>query len=380
MRRSLLLLMLLLNSPIFLPHIGAQPGGAGTGDIPEYATGFSIDATEAGGVLTVHEPWPGGAPIRYLLIPRDEGASSRGIAMEEYEAVIETPIRSIVTLSTTYLPHLASLGLLDTLAAVDRESYVYTDQVRRLLERGSVLEVGNSDALDVERLLAIDPDLVMTSALGPEDPVITALERADIPVVINADWLETSPLGRAEWIRFVAALYDAEDEAEELFQGVTRRYREARRLLAAAQERPTVLLNAPYRGEWAVPAGDSYMAQLVADAGGEYLWSDTEGTGSIFLDLEEVFAVAGEAEYWLNLGFRWRRRADVARSDTRLTQFAAYRSGAMYHYNRRVREDGANDFWESGAGRPDILLRDIGRILHPELMEDHDLYYYRKLR
>ena len=339
---------------------------------PEYATRYSVERDGDVTILSVLEPWPGGEPIRYALVPRGSGLSRPGV-----EATIEVPVRTVVSLSSTYIPHLDSLELLDRLVGVDRRSYIYNQEVRRRIDDGEILEVGDIDSLDMERLLAARPEMIMASALSEED--LLRLSRPGFPVVVNADWLETSPLGRAEWIRFLSLFFEKSEEAQRIHQRIAAEYEETRNRLAQATERPTLLANAPYRGEWAVPAGESYLATLFEDAGADYLWSETEGTGSVFRSLEEVFARAREAEFWVNLGFRWSSREDVRAVDPRLAEFRAFHEGSMYHYNRRVRPGGANDFWESGAARPDIVLADLGRIFHPELLGDHELYYYRRI-
>lgn len=352
------------------------PGATAQGLSPSYAEGFRVEVEGDRRLLEILQPWPGGEPLRYLLC---DGESADPLPPAGVDGVISVPVRSIVSLSSTYIVHLEALGLLDRLVAVDRRSSIYSSAVRELISEASVMEVGSAEGLDVERLVVAEPGLVMTSALGAEDATLSRLERASLPALVNGDWLESSPLGRAEWIKLFGVLFDREREAAKRFDEIVGRYESIRGRLAEAGERPQVLLNAPYQGSWALPAGESYMARLLEDAGARYPWGDTSGTGSLFLDLEEVFARAGGSDYWVNLGFGWRTLEDVVSADPRLASFDPYSTGRMYHYNRRVREDGANDFWESGAARPDLILADLGGIFHPQLMGDHELHYYRRL-
>lgn len=370
---------LLRAAPSLLPlllYLVLPPAAQSTPVEPTYATGFRVEAEGTTRILTIERPWPGGAPLRYALI---EGGTGESPDLPEVDGVIETPVRTVVSLSSTYIAHLETLDLLDRIVAVDRRSSIYSGRVRRLIDEGKVEEVGVAERLEVETVIDLSPELVITPALGREDVTLRALDRAGVPALVNADWLETTPLGRAEWVKLFGLLFGREEEATSRFEEVRRGYQETLDRLADGQRGPKVLVNAPYNGSWALPAGESYMARLLADAGADYPWSETPGTGSIFLDLEEVFARAADAEVWVNLGFGWRTPRDVVSADPRLASFAPYRSGRMYHYNRRVREDGANDFWESGAARPDRILADLGRIFHPDLISDHEFHYYRPL-
>jgi iron complex transport system substrate-binding protein len=277
---------------------------------------------------------------------------------------------------------LADLEVLDRVVAVDTIDWIYNRDIRARYSEGELVQVGSGADIDVERIISLEPDVVLMSPAGPDDPAIERLHGAGIPALAYADWREQSPLGRAEWVKLIGVLTGRLDRATEVFSDRVQRYES---LVSATSdmptdERPTIMANAPWQGNWPVPRGESYVAQLFADAGGAYLWADTSGAGSLFLDLEAVLARAAGAEYWINLNAGWDSRSDVTDLDPRLAAFAAFRTGRLYHYNGRVRESGANDFWESGATRPDLVIADLISILHPELAPDHEAVYYRRLR
>lgn len=353
---------------------GALPAAA-----IEHARNLAIEPCDHSTIVTVRNAWPDAPDLTYTLEPRRTSPSA-GPA-----SAIRTPLQRVISLSTPNIPFLRDLGVLDSLVGVDTADYVYDQTVLDAIARGRVRSVGSGANLDLERVLELNPDLVLVSALGPDDTAVRRLEGAGIPVLIVADWREATPLGRAEWIRLFGALYERDTRARDLFLQRASRYAEIRDQVAARvppDRRPTVLANGPWQGNWPVPSGESYMARLFADAGADYLWAETPGTGTIFLDMEAVLARALTADYWINLNYDWTSRADVRRADPRLTAFAAYRSGRMYHHIRRVRPSGANDFWESGVGRPDIVLADLVKILHGErlgLLPDHQPLYYRRI-
>ncbi|MFP4408515.1 MAG: ABC transporter substrate-binding protein [Spirochaetaceae bacterium] len=355
------------------------PANAETESI-RYAASLTLSRQGDRTVVTISNAWDGAPPLRYLLLKR---GSEEDLTEErrEYDGVIEVPLRRIASLATPAIAHLADLESLDRIVAVDDADYVYNSRIRRRIREGDIPEVGSGSSLNVERLLLTEPELVILSALGPDDPTVRRLESVGISVLPLADWREQSPLGRAEWVKLFGELLEKEAEADSIFEPRASRYLELEAMVSSdsSGSDPKVLTNAPWQGSWPVPAGRSYVARLIDAAGGEYLWAEREGTGSVFLDFESVLARGAEADVWINLNQGWKRRADALETDPRLAAFAPFRNNRMYHHNRRLRPSGANDFWESGATRPDLVLADLIRILHPELLPNHDMIYYNRL-
>jgi iron complex transport system substrate-binding protein len=373
--------ILLLTTALIAPAQSAAGGADDDIPAPRHARAFDVVSCDHSITLTVSNAWDGAPDLTYALVPQGSPVPPSG----DYAGVISLPVRRIASLTTSVLPHLTDLGALDRLVAIDTVDYVYSRTVIDAVADGRIAEVGTATAFDLERLLAQRPDLVIASAYGPDDPTVRRITAAGIPVLVYADWREETPLGRAEWVRVPGLLVEREATARELFRSREAAYRELAERVAAAvapagpARRPTIMANAPWQGSWPVPAGQSYVARLFSDAGGAYLWADQPGTGSRFLDLESVLARAATADYWINLNVGWRSRSDVVSLDPRLAAFAPYQSGRLYHHNRRVRPSGANDFWEAGAARPDLVLRDLVSILHPEILPGETLHYYRRL-
>ncbi|MCC6905365.1 MAG: ABC transporter substrate-binding protein [Anaerolineae bacterium] len=340
-----------------------------------YAGGFTVEYHENYKIVEVAAAWPGSPAFRYVLVqcgtPTPEGFDGL--------PVIEVPVASIVAMSTSYIPVLESIGTLDSLAGVDDFAYVNNPAVRARIEAGDLVAISPGGQINVEQALALDPALIMAFSSGaPEYDVHPALIEAGLPVVMNADWLETVPLGRAEWVKFIALFYNREAAAEEAFAGIEARYEEARDLAASVSDRPVVFTSIPWQGTWYMPGGASFQAVLLRDAGADYLYADDTSTGSLFLDFETVFNDARDADVWIDLnGFA--TLADLAAADQRYAEFAAFRSGRAYGYDARQTEYG-NEYFETGAANPDVILRDLVAIFHPELMPDHELYYYRQVQ
>jgi iron complex transport system substrate-binding protein len=346
----------------------------------EYAQGFTIEYFETYKVLTVLQPWLGASEtFSYILVPKG------GSAPEETNGalVVNVPIESIVTMSTTYFPFLESLGKLDTLVGVDDVTYAYNETVRAMAENGELVITGGGaggGTANVEALIELSPDVIMTSASGtPELDAHPKLIEAGLPVVLNGDYLENSPLGRAEWGKFIAAFYNQEAEAETQFNEMVSRYNALVELTANVPEKPSVFTNTDFQGSWYVPAGQSYAAILLQDAGANYLWADEAGTGSIPFSFEAVVEKASEADYWLNVGFP-SDLDSLLTMDERYQGFKAFETGQVYNYNKRVTDNGGMDYYESGVANPDKILADLVAIFHPELMPEHDFYYYTQLK
>jgi iron complex transport system substrate-binding protein len=342
-----------------------------------YAKNFTLEYKDGYKLLTVTLPWLGATEsLVYALIPN-------GTQVDEElgnAVVIQTPIDSFVSLSSTYLPFLEQIGELNSLIAVDTADYIYNADVRSEVENGSLKTVGSGPTIDVETVVELAPDVIMTSASGSADwDTHPVLEQAGLPVVINSDYLEQDPLGRAEWGKFIAAFYDKEAEADQVFDAMAARYEEAKASVAGQSEKVTVFVNTAYEGTWYMPGGESYAAILLSDAGADYLWNDLEGTGAMPIDFEVVVERAKDADFWLNVGFA-SDLASLAAMDPRYADFKAYQEGKVFNNNARITEMGGTDYFESGIANPDAVLRDLIAIFYPDLAGGHELYYYRQLQ
>lgn len=341
-----------------------------------YAKGFTLEYYDTHKVLTVLTPWKdAGTTFQYVLVPRGE-ATPAG-----YENVqrIDIPVRTIVTMSTSFLPYLAYLDVLDALKGHDNFKHINTPAVLELIQTGKLQEIGEGPNVNVELLLLMRPDLIMTHANNDMYDTHPKLYEAQLSVVINASYLEEHPLGRVEWIKFIAAFFNKEAQAEAVFSRIADRYERLAAMTHAVQQQPTVLVNAPYNGNWWTPGGKSYLAAFLRDAGTKYLWAETESSGSTPRDFEAVYERAADADFWLNPG-QWNSLADGLKADERFAQFKAFQQGKVFNNNARVNNHGGNDYWESGLANPDILLADLIKIFHPKLLPDHELVYYQQLK
>jgi iron complex transport system substrate-binding protein len=342
----------------------------------QVAAGFSIEYRQGYKLVTVRSPWPGaGRGFAYALYKRGSPRPA-GVSADRF---VETPVRRVVTFSTTYVAQIDAIGETDTIVGVDAVAAVSSPAIRARIAAGDVAEAARNGSPDVERIIALAPDLVLAYGVGNEWDSHPKLVEAGLPVVIDGEWNEADPLARASWIEFVAAFYDKEAEARAYFAKVAAEYGRLKALAARAKDRPAVLVNGPFQGSWTVSGGRSYMARFIADAGGSYLWADDPGSGGLQLSIEAVYARALGARVWLNPGFGAARLADLAALDPRFASLPVAKAGDVWNNDLRRNGSGGNDYFESAVLNPQEVLADLVAIFHPELLPDRRFSYYRRL-
>ncbi len=345
---------------------------------PRHARQFRVEYHRHYKLVTITEPWQDAElGLRYLLVQcgtlRPEGFDDA--------TTIQIPVRTVITTSTTELPHVVRLDLLDRLVGHDEFDYVSSPEVRRRIDSGAMIEIGEAPAINVELVLEAAPDLLLADSFGdPQVDLLGKLRDLGVPVALVPSFLETTALGRAEWLAYTALFFNRERRARSAFAEVEKRYRSLAEVVRSevGDARPTVFTGAPIGEVWHAPGGRSFFALLLADAGGRYLWADDESTGSLPLNLESVFERALSADVWLHpstMGSLDELRA----FDERFARVAAFRRGRVYNNDARLNPHGGNDYWETGSARPDLVLADLVEIFHPGLLDDHQLVFHRRL-
>lgn len=343
----------------------------------KYSKGFTLQYFSNYKVLKILNRFSDNADtLEYLLVQRGTPVPPHLPATQ----VIQIPVQKMVVTSSMHIGMLDYLGAAEVLAGLSEFKYITSPVVRKNVAAGKVAEVGNVSTMNDELIISMHPGLVMTMG----SPVAKFnryknLINTGVPVLINSEWLETDPLGRSEWVKMMAALLNKEALVNTKFARVEEEYNRLRNLAAHVATKPAVVVGMPFKGSWFVPDADSYTTRFLKDAGASYKWSNVKSTGSLALDFETVAPVALAADFWLNPG-DVNSRDDIAAKDLRYTKFRPFKHGTVYNNNKRLNDIGANDYWESGSVNPQTILADLIRILHPELLPDHELVYYKHIK
>jgi iron complex transport system substrate-binding protein len=340
-----------------------------------YAERLSIEERSYGHSVLIGKSKEGGEKLRYRLVEK-----GKKVGKKEDEATrIEVPVERIACLSSTHVGMLLALDGSDRIVAFSEKKYLYDRVIRERMEKGRIEAVGMQRSLDKERLVALDPDILLHDGMGTEmSSTGRTLRNSGIPEMALSAWREEHPIGRAEWLRLFGILIGKKEKADSIFQERAQAYDSIASMASERKERPKVLTNAPHKGTWHVPGGKSYKGQAIEDAGGRNPWKKEKRTGGIPKSLEEVIAKAEDADIWIEPG-RAKSLQGLASRDGRLKGFEALEEGEVYNNDRRNTEEGGNDYWESGPVNPHLVLKDLITIFHPDLFPERDLHYYRRL-
>lgn len=326
---------------------------------PEYAKGFTIvcdkDSVTA---IRITNPW--------------QGADSVSMCYR-----VEKPAERIVAMSSTFVAMLESLGAADRIVGVSGLGYISSEAIR--CRGDEVADVGYDTNVDYEKLVMLNPDIVLLYGVNGPSPIEEKLRELSIPYIYIGDYLEESPLGKAEWAVAIGEIIGKRKESEEIFAGIAERYNTRKERYSKSAVRPKVMINAPYNDSWWMPSTSNYMAQLIADAGGDYIYKENTGNASKAIDIEEAYMLMSDADVWINPGQAF-TKAEVAAMAPRLTDTRVFTGGEVYNNNRRSSPAGGNDFYESGVMHPDVILDDLNRVFHPERSDSYQPVYYRRLQ
>ena len=342
----------------------------------QYAKGFSILNHEGYSVITVSNPWPK-ANKSYTYILKEKN----GIVPDSLKQfpVILVPIKTIVVTSTTHIPSLEMLGVEKTLVGFPNLNYISSEKVRSLIDAKKVKELGANQALNTEVLIELQPDVIIGYGLDNNNPTLDNLQKNGLKVLLNGDWNEQSPLGKAEWIKFFGALYGKQELANYLFYKIEKDYLNTLEIAKRASSNPTILAGDMYEDKWYLPQGTSWGCQLLKEAQGNYLWAETKGTGSLSLSFETVLEKGKNANLWITSG-QFGSLQEMLDANPHYAQFKAFQNKNVFSFSGRKGKTGGILYYELAPNRPDIVLKDIVKILHPELLKGYKPFFFEKLK
>lgn len=344
--------------------------------MPEYASGFDIKGADGkeSVIITVRNPWQGADSVTtQLFISRDGETVPDGFTGQ----VLDGSARRVIAMSSTHIAMLDAIDAYNTVVGVSGIDYISNPDIQS--RRDSIGDVGYEGNIDYELLLSLDPDLVLLYGVNGASPMEGKLEELGLPYMYVGDYLEESPLGKAEWMVALSEIVGKRSKGEKVFAEIPARYNTLKKKVTdIVLDAPSVMLNTPYGDSWFLPSTGSYVAQLVSDAGGEYIYKKNTGNTSEPIDLEEAYKLTSEADMWLNVGMA-NSLEELKKTCPKFSDTRCFINGYVYNNNLRTNSAGGNDYYESAVVNPDLVLRDLVKIFHPELIEE-DFVYYKQLK
>jgi iron complex transport system substrate-binding protein len=336
----------------------------------KYATGFDIIIEEGKKKLIIKKPYQNAKKsFIYALTDKTDVPSNS----------IKVPIENVVVTSTTHIAMLELLNAEHLLVGFPQTKFISSKKTRKRIDDGFIVELGSEQTMNTEKLIELAPKLIIGFGLNGNNKVYKTAKSEGIPVLYNGDWLEETPLGRAEWIKFFGVLLGREKEADSIFKSIETNYIKVKELALQTAEIPTILSGNLFKDVWYMPAGESFIATYFKDANTNYLWKDTSGNGSMPLSIESVLDKAQDANYWIGCGL-FETKESMLQSNNYYNAFSAFKNNTIYTYAANKGETGGLIYFEKSPTRPDLVLKDIIKITHPNLLPNYTLSFFEKMK
>jgi len=285
-----------------------------------------------------------------------------------YDQLIRTPIKKIVVTSTTHIPMLEKLNEEKSLVGFPGLHLISSKKTRKLIASKKIVELGNVQNMNTESLLDLNPDVVVSFSINKTSKLNKTIQNAGIPIIVNGDWLEKTPLGRAEWIKLFATLYNKDSLANSIFNHIKFAYDSIKKIAQSVKVKPTVFSGALFQDSWIMPGGKSFFAQYLSDANSNYLWSDNTNTGSTLLSFENVFEKAQHAQFWIAPSY-YTSYSQMLEENIHYKKFDAFKNRQVYTFALKKGETGGIEFYEKATMQPQVVLKDLIKIVHPNLLD-----------
>ena len=343
----------------------------------KYAKGFDIVEENGFKKLIIKSAYKGSNEIyEYKVYNKSSSKNLNDLDKK----IIQVPVKEIIVTSTTHIPMVELLKEEKSIIGFPFSRYVSSEKTRQLIDLGKIKEIGKENALNTEILLDLQPELIVGYSVSSADKSLSTIQKSGINVIYNGDWLEETPLGRAEWIKFFGVLFDKEQLADSIFNVIENNYLEAKKIALKSTKQQTVLSGAIMSKDiWNLPAGDSFVAQFLEDANVNYLWKNTKGKGSLSLSFESVFEKGINADYWIAPGY-FSSKEQMLNSNKLYEKFTTFKEDKIYSPSIKKGKTGGIIYYELAPTRPDLVLKDIIKITNPELLPNYKLTFFEKMK
>jgi iron complex transport system substrate-binding protein len=342
-----------------------------------YAEHFKVIEKEDGvKILSVINPWPNSnTSYEFALIPKDNKELKANY--RDYKCIF-TPVERMVLSSTTHIPSVVDLDKVESIVGFTGTDLISSKEVRQAVDKGQIKELGLNEKINIETAIALHPEVIIGFSINSSNKAYEELEAFGIPIVLNADWLEQSPLAKAEWVKFFGLFFNKEAQANTIFNQIEANYLEAKKLAAKAKEQPTLISGSLYKDVWYAPGKDSWAARFFKDANANYLFSDMGTSGSLSLSIEEAIVKGSTASFWIAPA-QFTSYQEMLDSNTHYGVFESFKNNKVFTYALSKGETGGMLYFELAAHRPDLVLKDLISILHPQLLKNYQPTFFKPL-
>ena len=342
---------------------------------PTYATGFRIVGAEGkqSTIIRVTNPWQSANDVETMLFIARGGEK----APNDFRGqVLQGDAQRVVCMSSSHIAMLDAIGAVESVVGVSGKDFITNPYI--VTSRHSIADVGYDGNINFELLVAQRPDIVLLYGVTGACTMQSKLDELGIPYIYIGEYVEEDPLGKTEWLIAIAEIVGCREQGIAYFSQVPQRYNHLQSMAAVATSpQPKVMLNTPYADSWFMPSTTSYLARLIADAGGDYIYKKNTSNHSVPIDIEEAALLTTEADIWLNVEGVSSLK-DLRQQYPKFAKMPCVQRGEVYNCDKRKVTGGGNDYWESGVVQPDVILRDLIKVFHPELISE-ELVYYRKI-
>lgn len=346
-----------------------------TNESIKYATGFQIIDFEEYTKVIINDPWAkdNSKPFEVYYLYKDDGSN----IPNDGGVKLKTPIQSMVVNTFSYFEFLQQLGDINKVIAVTDADRIYNPIILKGLSEGSIEDLGDPFNPNIEKTLMLKADALINSAYLQKDSYSERMQKTGLPIIYSLEWMETSPLARAEWIKLIAEFVDKRDLASSLFNDIEKRYNQNIEIAKQIEDKTSILSGDLFQDTWYVPGGASFNAQYFNDAGANYYYKDNKESGSIGLDIESILVQFAKTDVWIDCEAN--SYNELESKDKKYMLLQPVRNKRVFNNRNRTTPTGGNDYFESAIANPDLILKDIIKTLHPEHFSDEPFTYFKPL-
>jgi len=347
-----------------------------TNQYVKYAKGFTISTGDNFTKIEITAPFQGAEKTLEFYVYKEGAIIKKAHKKTDY---IQLPLERIIPTSTTHIPMIELLNSEQKIVGFPDTKYVSSLKTRALIDSKKIKDIGGEQQINTEILLDLNPQLMIAFSVKGNHRNFDIIQKMGVPIIYNGDWLEPTPLGKAEWIKFFGVLLNQEKRADSIFNQIEKNYLAAKSLVKNTKHQKRVLSGGPFKDIWNNPRGESYEAQFLKDANFDYVFKNTKGSGSLSYNVEQVFEQAKDIDIWLTPSF-YNTMEILENGNSIFREFDAFKKDQVYSFVNTKGATGGLIYYELAATRPDYVLKDLIKIGYPELLPDYEMQFYKKLK